>query len=104
MSNEDAHTLWNMAMGVIAACASIIAFFARKHWADLEKRVEQLEAGERILVERHHQLALQQAESKAMATALERVEGEVRGMRRDLYGVKSAIRSMSPPPRYDKDD
>ncbi len=98
MNPQDASTWFSVLMAIVASTAGILSWSARKHWGDLEKRLEHVEGDCRLFVERIHQIAVEQAKGTAISQAVADLKHEVQGMRRDLYGVRRIVESRAPPP------
>ncbi len=87
MNPQDASVIWSVVSTVLSTAMMLITWSFKKHWSDLEKRVEKNEAGERMVLQRLSEIAIHQARGESIADAVEDLKLEVRKMRADLYRV-----------------
>ena len=71
--------------------ASIIAYFAKRHYADLDRKNEEHGAEIRMLKESVHALQVQLARNETIADRLERIERVVTKLSDELYTVRPPV-------------
>jgi hypothetical protein len=72
------HMVFNILCALFAGATSIIAWFAKNHYSDIDKRLDSLEGFEKSSTEKMHQIALNQARSEQLNSAFSELKHEVR--------------------------
>ena len=85
MPAEDAKLLWAIVAAVVSTMAAIIAYFQKRHYADLDRKFEDLTADRRHQAEQIRELFLAIARGERIEQTVARLEREIAGLREDLY-------------------
>jgi hypothetical protein len=93
MDPQNANMLWNIVCALFAGSTAIIAWFTKNHYQDIDKRLDSLEAFEKQITERIHQIALQQAKGEPLTTAIAELKVEVKELRHTVGKLEVAIHS-----------
>jgi hypothetical protein len=94
MDPQNANMLWNIVCALFAGSTAIIAWFTKNHYQDIDKRLDSLEAFEKQITERIHQIALQQAKEEPLASAIIDLKTEVKELRHTVGKLEIAIYSQ----------
>ncbi len=82
--NPDGPILFNIACALIASAASIIAYFVKRNFHELDKKQDAQDAEMKLLVERMHQMALAQAKHEAIVNSVNEIKTDLRELRTDF--------------------
>lgn len=93
MPNEQ--IIFNIACALIASLASVIAWFAKKNYADLDKKVDANTGDIRLLVERVHQLAILNARSESVTVGLTELKSEVKELTKAVEDLRIGMARSS---------
>lgn len=88
MQPQEGQLLLGIASAVFAMMAGIIAWYQKRHYADLDRKFEALEAEAKQQSEAIHALHLAMARSERLTEAVGRLEKEIFGLRSDIYTVR----------------
>jgi DNA repair exonuclease SbcCD ATPase subunit len=90
VDQQNLNMVWNIICALFAGATSIIAFFTKKSFSDLDKRIQNIEADSKLFTENIHRLAIQQAKNESIASALSDLKNEVK----ELRELKAEVRDM----------
>lgn len=93
----NSQIVFNVVCALIATATSIISWYQKRHYADIDKKIEDLQSSEKITTERMHQMALTQARSEALTTTINELKSEIRDLRSDVHEVKIQLTRQSVP-------
>jgi len=83
--------IWNIVCAIFAMAAGIIAFFAKNHYADIDKRIEALEGAEKQFVQSIHQIAINQAKGEPLMGTIAELKAEIKELRSAVHDLRVSI-------------
>lgn len=101
MHPQEEQLLLGAVSAVVALMAAALAWFQKRHYADLDRKFEKLDAIASMHTEQLHQLALVLARSERVEKAVERLEAEIVKQRDAIYTLRPSPQSPprpAPPP------
>ncbi len=84
----EGNMLLAAASTAIATLAAIVAWYQKRHYAGIDRHIEELQGETKLLRGQVHDLFIQLARSERIEASLERVEEQVAKLRGDLYTVR----------------
>lgn len=94
---ENGHLLFNVLMGLIAGAASIISWFTKNHYQNIDKKLQELEGGEKILTQKIHEIIIIQARSESLVNTIVELKGEIKELRELVQELRVIMNHSSHP-------
>lgn len=88
---DNQQIIFNIVCAILASMSAIIAWFAKKSYADLDKKIEENDADIKILVERTYQLSMTLARNENVSVRLGEMNDQIKELTTAVNELKIGL-------------